>query len=203
MEEKEIIKGNSGKNRIIGLVLLAWAIIRLTIELIYTSNWVEDYYAKYGRRYYDTVGELVFTVTNSAFDVFVIFFVIGIFLINISTNKITVTDKRVYGRALFKKQVDLPLDSISAVGTGLFKSIGVATSSGRISFMGISNRDDVHKAITKLIIDRQSNPTPTTQIKQEIQQSSADELGKFKDLYDKGVITKEEFEAKKKQLLGL
>ena len=33
--------------------------------------------------------------------------------------------------------------------------------------------------------------------------SSADELKKFKDLLDSGVTTQEEFEAKKKQLLGL
>ena len=33
--------------------------------------------------------------------------------------------------------------------------------------------------------------------------SSADELAKFKDLLDKGIITQEEFDAKKKQLLGL
>ena len=33
--------------------------------------------------------------------------------------------------------------------------------------------------------------------------SNADELGKYKELLDKGVITQEEFEAKKKQLLGL
>ena len=33
--------------------------------------------------------------------------------------------------------------------------------------------------------------------------SSADELKKYKDLFDDGVITQEEFDAKKKQLLGL
>jgi len=33
--------------------------------------------------------------------------------------------------------------------------------------------------------------------------SSADEIMKFKNLLDQGVITQEEFEAKKKQLLGL
>lgn len=33
--------------------------------------------------------------------------------------------------------------------------------------------------------------------------SSADELEKFNDLFKKGIITKEEFEAKKKQLLGI
>ena len=33
--------------------------------------------------------------------------------------------------------------------------------------------------------------------------SNADELSKYKDLLDRGVITQEEFDAKKKQLLGL
>lgn len=33
--------------------------------------------------------------------------------------------------------------------------------------------------------------------------SSADELMKFKELLDSGVITQEEFDVKKKQLLGL
>lgn len=42
-----------------------------------------------------------------------------------------------------------------------------------------------------------SNATVIAQV------SSADELKKFKDLLDDGVITQEEFDAKKKQLLGL
>ena len=33
--------------------------------------------------------------------------------------------------------------------------------------------------------------------------SNADELKKYKDLLDSGVITQEEFDEKKKQLLGL
>lgn len=34
-------------------------------------------------------------------------------------------------------------------------------------------------------------------------QSSADELKKYKELYDMGVLTEEEFETKKKQILNL
>ena len=49
---------------------------------------------------------------------------------------------------------------------------------------------------------RQELSTPTTA--QIIQASSpADELKKFKELLDMGIITQEEFDAKKKQLLGL
>lgn len=40
-------------------------------------------------------------------------------------------------------------------------------------------------------------------IQQKPQLSSADELKKYKDLLDSGIITQEEFDAKKNQLLGL
>lgn len=119
-------------------------------------------------------------------------------------SEICVTDKRVYGRTLFGKRVDLPLDSISAVALTffLFFGVSVSTSSGRITFFLIPERNKVHKAISDLIIERQIKPKETV-IKQEAPQSNADELKKYKDLLDNGVITPEEFEAKKKQLLEL
>lgn len=46
-------------------------------------------------------------------------------------------------------------------------------------------------------IDEKSNPIAVNQV------SAADELKKFKELLDTGIITQEEFDAKKKQLLGL
>ena len=123
----------------------------------------------------------------------------------LSKIELIVSDKRVYGTAAFGKRVDLPLDSVSAIGTGWPKGIAVATSSGKISFLAIKNCDDIHKVLSNLLIERQSKaPAPVqTTIKQEVSQSSADELKKFKELLDSGVITQEEFDAKKKQLLGL
>ena len=47
----------------------------------------------------------------------------------------------------------------------------------------------------------EQNKAPQSQAVQQL--SSADELKKFKDLLDAGVITQEEFDAKKKQLWGL
>lgn len=119
--------------------------------------------------------------------------------------ELIVTDKRVYGTAIFSKRVDLPLDMISAVGTSAFKGIAVTTSSGAIKFVFVKNCDEIHKAISELLLKRQTENKPAAQpIKQEvIQQSSADELKKFKDLLDQGIISQEEFDAKKKQLLGL
>lgn len=118
--------------------------------------------------------------------------------------EIVVSNKRVYGKTAFGKQVDLPFDSISAVGTGMFNGIAVSTSSGRIIFHCIRNRDEVKAAITELLMNRQNaHKAAAPEIKQEIHQSDADELKKFKELLDSGIITQEEFDAKKKQLLGL
>ena len=131
--------------------------------------------------------------------------ILFVFYLYVNKMQIVVTDKRVYGKTSFGKQVDLPLDSISAVGTSLFKGIAVGTSSGRIKFLGISNRNEIYEEIKKILADRQSKEVkasaPVTNITQA--QSSADELKKFKELLDSGIITQEEFDAKKKQLLGL
>lgn len=67
----------------------------------------------------------------------------------------------------------------------------------------IFNKKDYEQALElkdyiEDIQDQQNNSTTQTNEKSE-----ADELSKFKQLADEGVITQEEFEAKKKQILGL
>ena len=125
-----------------------------------------------------------------------------IFAISIQKVELTVTNKRVYGATKFGKRVDLPLDSVSSVGMSSFKGIAVGTSSGRIVFKGIGNRDEIYEAINKLIVARQEQ-SKAAPVKQEDPGSSLDEIKKVKELLDAGVITQEEFDAKKKQLLGL
>ena len=120
---------------------------------------------------------------------------------------LTVTNKRIYGKTWFGKRVDLPVDSVSAIGTiALFKGISVATSSGKISFLLIKNSNEVYQELKKLIVDRQEKNAenkPIEIIKETSAPSNADELKKYKDLLVSGIITQEEFDAKKKQLLGL
>lgn len=128
--------------------------------------------------------------------------IIGVSLfVSVQKMALVVTDRRVYGQAMFGKRVDLPVDLISAVGTSFLNGILVSTSSGKICFLGVENKNEIHDEISKLLMARQEKASPT--IKQEISQSNAGELKKFKELLDSGVITQEEFDAKKKQLLGL
>ena len=124
--------------------------------------------------------------------------VIGIFIFALNSCSMVITDKRVYGKATFGHQVDLPLDMISAASTGLFKSVGVSTASGRISFWLLEKKDELYSAITNLLLERQKEKTIVTE-----KSDSVDEIKKFKELLDSGIITQEEFNEKKKQLLSL
>ena len=68
----------------------------------------------------------------------------------------------------------------------------------------LANADEIKTTIMDSIAALPAeNIVAATEIKQEIQPSSADELKKYKELLDSGVVTQEEFDAKKKQLLGL
>ena len=111
--------------------------------------------------------------------------------------ELAITNKRVYGRASFGRRVDLPLDSITAIGMSFMKGIAITTASGSVKFGCIKNRDEIYEVVGKLLMARQTNS--------EVQasHSSADELKKYKELLDTGVISQDEFDAKKKQLLSL
>ena len=114
---------------------------------------------------------------------------------------ITVTTKSVYGRALNREE-NIPVDAITAVSKNKKNKLYVSSPSGRVvfAFCTTQKTEEVYQLINKLIAERQSN-TESAPVVNDI--SVPDELKKYKELADTGVITQEEFEAKKKQLLGL
>mgnify|MGYP003411848244 FL=1 len=119
--------------------------------------------------------------------------------------EITVSNKRIYGRNGMGKQVDLPLDSISSVRTSSNKGIKVSSYSGNIKFPFLRSQKEVYEAICGLLVDRQSMPVaPVVPQKESASSvSNADEIKKYKELLDLGIITQEEFDVKKKQYLDL
>ncbi len=195
MEEKIIIKGDFLKSNIVSIICFGLAAIALVLTPIlgFSMHSDDNFFDTYIAPRAGEGSAVVFYLTF-------IFAGLGLFFY-FFFNKcdITVTDKRVFGKTAFGKTVDLPLDKVSSVGTSFPKAITVATSSGIIRFFLLSNQSNVLNAISNLLIARQSNKV--TEIKPT--ESSADELKKYKELLDNGTITEEEFNAKKKQLLGL
>lgn len=140
-----------------------------------------------------------------------------------------ITKTRIYGQYLFRfrrSSFDFPIEKITAVQTAntfMTKSWIYLSSGGeRVLALGnIINADELKHAISNLIkensekvqkVEVVNTVTTIQQSKDEKSEaiqtksetlSSADEIKKFKELYDQGIITEEEFNAKKRQLLGL
>lgn len=150
----------------------------------------------------DYAWELFFDETMHALIPFGVSILISIFAFVWLRSELIVTDKRVYGKATFGRRVDLPVDSVTAISTGIFKGVGVGTSSGKINFKLIKNRDEIHSVISNLLLERQKDNKERTET-QAVNFTNADEIKKYKELLENGTITQEEFDAKKKQLLGL
>ena len=80
---------------------------------------------------------------------------------------------------------------------GKGNSFQINTSSAKLNFDFIPSGKEIVDVINNFIQKRMNNGNITVAV------SNADELKKYKELFDAGVITQEEFDAKKKQLLGL
>ena len=101
---------------------------------------------------------------------------------------------------------EIPLTKINSVSFSkgiLLSTLKVVNAYGEIQIKNIQNKniDDVMKQI-KLAMSLQSNSTGTTETKVN-DFSNFDEIKKFKELLDSGIITEDEFNIKKKELLNL
>ena len=196
MEEKNLCLGINSK-KLQKVYIFCVSIIWLLYEFI-----VFDYASSLNAWRISSTGELVrnysdFWILTLLSLIILIIAVIIFFMI--FRNEIIVTNKRVFGKSAFGKRIDLPLDSISSVEISFFRGIAIGTSSGRIRFYLITNYFEIHSCISELIINRQKHKNNSIISPSD----SVYELKKYKELLDDRIITQEEFDAKKKQLLGL
>lgn len=114
--------------------------------------------------------------------------------------KVVVTDKMVKVKGYeLTKNLEIPIDSISSVGEdGFFvKQLSIASATGKF-VLPIQDHIEVKNIITKLLTERRSAQTVSSN-----SNSVTNELGQYKEMFDKGMITQEDYENKKKQILGL
>lgn len=128
--------------------------------------------------------------------------------------RLIITNKRVsVSGGKFGSETNIPIDSITAVSKGFLKTVRVTSSSGVIGFSCLENPTEVYTTINNLINKRTNVPNDvyssqtipeTIDMKQTVPTVDDMELLRnYKKLLDDGILTQEEFEAKKKQLLGL
>lgn len=221
MDQNIIIKGTPQKNKI-ALILLIAGISLVLISLIVTI-WAYnevDLYMYFGYGVFGWYPGWI-TYDGSFIDFFfgeffnfscfygyllivgIIAAVVGI-IMKTSTEKceITVTNEAVSGKLPHGKEVFIPLNQITAINRSSFNGVSIRSIGNVSNFHCIENREDVMRAISYLLVTpHQSSAQPTQSA--SANGSEAERLKRLKDLLDSGVLTQEEFDAKKKQILGL
>ena len=231
MEENVLIKGEISKkmkNTLLAIAAICglFAIIMCLVLTIphkesrydYYRDYYDDYYDDYDdhladRLYKDIGWSCAFGGGEDDMALYLVVFILGclsligaivtfILFWAFSKMEISITDHNVKGKTYFGKEVVLPLYMVSSYSTRkMFSTIAVATSSGITKFAFIDNYKEVGEVLAQKINLRQENTSTSNQ--QQTTQTYTDELVKLKNLLDSGILTQEEFDAKKKELLGL
>ena len=190
MNEKILIEGKFSKINPISLICFAIAglsfIACFIFATIYGGSPLWAFEGMHYGYYWFFIGIILFLTLGA--------------LASLMKFELIVTDAKVIGKTLLGKRVDLPISQISVAGMGILKRVSIATSSGSINFYCVTNQNEVFSTISELILKRQEE-TKTETVR--VPESDSDELKKYKELLDSGIITQEEFDAKKRQILGV
>ncbi|MCI7234266.1 MAG: SHOCT domain-containing protein [Oscillospiraceae bacterium] len=173
-----------------------------------------------GKTYYYTPSLLQFCSYESAVKIAVSIFIVFIIILGIrlyfqdmaKASSLELYSDRIQGRLRLKghiSDINIPIDKIDSifVQESVFdrmrsgKTICLRSVTGAIQFICVQNADEFVNAVNESISKNKSVPQNT--VTTTASSSTTDELKKYKELLDSGVITQEEFDAKKKQLLGI
>lgn len=213
MEEKILIKSEFDKKTRSVLLGTAAALIMfvLLVSLVLLSVKVEcGYWYTYMLNGYDAAFYFGNGESITCFVFFVLHclaFVAGVTILIIywvrSKCELSITENNVIGKALYGKEVVLPLYMISAYSKRKWLStITVATSSGITKFSMIGNYVEICNVLNQKINERQEKTENKSKSNEVSDDNYMDNLIKLKSLLDAGIITQEEFDTKKKQLLN-
>ena len=218
MQERILITGkiNTKVKTILQKASIALFAIAAIISIGLAIPEKNTYYSRYSGHWYYTVygwERIFYFAEDTKYFIWFLFgalclvgsIIFGIIYIANRNCELQITENSVKGKAMFGKEVVLPLDMVSAYSTTkLLSGIAVATASGITKFALIENYKEIGQVLAQKITERQQVPaTPVAPVQAPSSNVALDDLMKLKSLLDSGIITQEEFDAKKKQLLGL
>ena len=202
MSEKVLIKSERAENHVPAICFGITVVCALLLTIIHTdgvnplNGWTIMFY------FGGTIDIISFLIFVTGAVCFIVSIITGIMFLANRKCELCITEHNVKGKTLGGKEVVLPLSMVSAYVTRRFMStIAIATASGMIKFGLIKNYNEIGDVLSKKINERQKNTENAKA--SESKGNNMDDLLKLKSLLDAGVITQEEFDAKKKQLLGL
>lgn len=123
--------------------------------------------------------------------------------------ELVITNKRICGIPKWNKKVAIPLDSVTATSTRGKHGLTVSTYSKDYTFRSIKNADDVYKALNHLLMEKLAEKhrplapiAPTAPVTPPTPPTKEERLAEYENMLKRGIITKREFNKKKKAILG-
>lgn len=158
-------------------------------------------YLKYTDYFEYTINENTGGVMGYAFAVmfFLAVLIYTIWYVKDSKKTMVVQDAYIIAKKGNTVVKQFQIKDIKSIEAAKRKGLKILGNGFKYKINLVKNRDEIRTVILeKLQSVRSATPAPAVE-----EASSLDEIKKVKDLLDTGIITQEEFDAKKKQLLGL
>lgn len=134
-----------------------------------------------------------------SFSLCIILLIINVFYVLDRKTSLSVQDDLVIVKKRTGKTAQFKLKDISSIESTVFKGLKIKGNAIKCKVILLKNADELKTEITQLISDLSSK----NQDLSDQHLNETETIKQYKDLLDSGTITQEEFEAKKKQLLGL
>ena len=117
-------------------------------------------------------------------------------------NEIILTNYKITGVYKRYLSLNIPIDYVSSVSKGSLGSLCITCAGNNYKIYFVCNRDNFCSKLNELL-NKRTQQALNSVAEKDNQQLDYDKIAQLKQMLDNGIITQEEFEQKKKQLLGL
>lgn len=169
----------------------------------------EGYDCYYGSTYLKYVGFVDYTVNNNVIPFIVwgalaiLFGAAHLWYFFDKRKEMIIDADRIICKKGKKTAKEFLVKDVKSIELASLKGLKFSGNAFKYRINLLANAEELKTTIMDSLAALPPETSVATEIKQEILPSSADELKKYKELLDNGIISQEEFDAKKKQLLGL
>lgn len=181
------------------LELFGYEVDNASFYLEYTDYSDYYFYKIFSSFYGIHIWEIFKYLILFSFSLCIILMIINIFYVLDRKTSLSVQDDLVIVKKRTGKTAQFKLKDISSIESTVFKGLKIKGNAIKSKVILLKNADELKTEITQLISDLSSK----NQDLSDQHLNETETIKQYKDLLDSGAITQEEFEAKKKQLLGL
>lgn len=176
------------------------ALGELLTEMGY-STWLGSYYLEHTDFFsyaFDYAGLHIIILFSISLGLILLLFIVYMVYLDGKKKSIEIVEDSIVCKKGSKTKKQFMVRDIKSISFSGIKGLKIIGSGIKYNINLVKNREEIKNTIMSMIAESNQNTNIISAY-----DNSADTLAKYKDLLDSGAITQEEFDAKKKQLLGL